>query len=189
MAVIKLMQNTRRWRIFVAVVLLLGAGWTWLSRVPALGADVGQIPSPRVGFPAPDFALATLRGEQTTLAAQRGNVVVVNLWASWCAPCRAEMPAIQQVYLAYYDHGLRVLAVNSTIQDSEENARAFTQELGLTFPVLLDRDGAVTRRYLVRALPSTFIVDRRGVVRSVIFGGASMAALQSAVEPLLKDAP
>lgn len=169
-------------------VLLLGLGWTWLSWVPDSGS-ADRFPSPRTGFPAPDFALDSLRGEQTSLAALRGDVVVVNVWASWCGPCRAEMPAIQQLYAADYDRGLRVLAVNSTVQDREADARAFAQELGVTFPVLLDRDGAVTRRYLVRALPATFVVDRRGVIRAVIVGGASRAALQSAVEPLLNESP
>jgi cytochrome c biogenesis protein CcmG/thiol:disulfide interchange protein DsbE len=186
---IRFMHNVRRWRIFISVVLLLGAGWTWFSRVPASVADLGQIPSPRQGFPAPDFMLATLSAAPTSLAAERGNVVIVNLWASWCGPCRAEMPAIQQLYMADYDRGLRVLAVNSTVQDNEDDARAFVRELGLTFPILLDRDGAVTRRYLVRALPTTFIVDRHGIIRSTVFGGASIADLQSAVKPLLKETP
>jgi cytochrome c biogenesis protein CcmG, thiol:disulfide interchange protein DsbE len=169
-------------------VLLLGLGWTWLSRVPEAG-NADRLPSPRTGFPAPDFVAESSRGERISLAAQRGDVVVVNLWASWCGPCRTEMPVIQQLYEADFDRGLRVLAVNSTVQDREADARGFAQELGLTFPVLLDRDGAVTRRYLVRALPSTFVIDRHGVIRAVIVGGASRAALQSAVEPLLNEAP
>jgi len=185
-----LLHDSRRWWAFTLAILLLGAGWTWLSRVPASVATVGQIPSPREGFPAPDFTLDTLGGESATLSAYRGKVVIVNLWASWCGPCRAEMPAIQKVYAANRERGLEVLAVNGTFQDSESGAQAFAQELGLTFPILLDRDGAVSKRYLLRALPSTFFVDRKGVIRSVVFGGpVTEAVVQTKIEALLQETP
>ena len=185
-----LLQDSKRWWTFTLAILLLGAGWTWFSRLPASIATAGQVPSPREGFPAPDFTLDTLNGESATLSAYRGKVVIVNLWASWCGPCRAEMPAIQKVYAANRQRGLEVLAVNSTFQDSQVDAQAFAQQLGLTFPILLDRDGAVSRRYLLRALPSTFFVDRKGVIRSVVFGGPmTEAVVQTKIEALLQEAP
>ncbi|HLF01807.1 MAG TPA: TlpA disulfide reductase family protein [Anaerolineales bacterium] len=175
------------WWFFTATILTLAAAWTWLSRVPE-ASGVERIPSPREGFPAPDFTMTTLEGEAVTLSAQRGKVVVVNLWASWCEPCRAEMPTIQKLYNANRERGLEVLAVNSTIQDSEVGARSFVAEMGLTFPILLDTDGSVSRRYLLRALPSTFIVDREGIIRAVIIGGpVSEALLQSKIEELLTE--
>src|SRR5262245_11602684 len=187
---IRLLNDTRRWWLLSLAILLLGKGWTWASRVPVSVADVGQIPSPHVGFPAPDFTLETLDGSTTSLAGPHGKVVIVNLWASWCGPCRAEMPAIQRLYDAQRDQGLTVLAVHGTFQDSEASARAFAQELGLTFPIVLDRDGEVSRRYQLHALPSTFIVDRKGIIRDVIFGGPlSEATLQSKVDALLEEAP
>jgi peroxiredoxin len=167
-----------------------GAAWIWLSRVPASAAGAGQIASPRAGFPAPDFTLETPEGEALSLADFRGQVVVVNLWASWCLPCRAEMPALEGVYAENRARGLAVLAVNSTHQDRADAAVAFAEDLGLTFPILLDPQGAVSRRYLLRALPTTFFVDRRGVIRSVIVGGPmSPATLQSQVESLLAEPP
>ena len=185
-----LLRDPRRWWGFALALLFVGGGWTWFSRVPASIGSVGQIPSPREGFPAPDFTLNTLAGGPATLSALRGQVVIVNLWASWCGPCRAEMPAIQKVYAANRARGLTVLAVNSTIQDSVPDARAFAQNLGLTFPILLDSDGAVGRRYLLRALPSTFFVDRQGVIRTVVFGGPmSVATIQTKIEALLLEAP
>jgi cytochrome c biogenesis protein CcmG, thiol:disulfide interchange protein DsbE len=187
---IRILHDTRRWWWLSLAILLLGMGWTWATRVPPSFTNVGQIPSPHVGFPAPDFTLETLDDSTTSLAGQRGKVVIVNLWASWCGPCRAELPAIQRLYNTQRDQGLTILAVDGTFQDSEASARAFVQDLSLTFPILLDRDGEVSRRYQLRALPSTFIVDRKGIIRDVIFGGPlSEATLQSKVDALLAEAP
>ena len=193
MATAALLQDARRWTVLTLVVLILGAGWTFLSRVPPAVTTGGAPPanaSPREGFSAPDFTLDLLGGGQVTLSELRGKVVVVNLWASWCPPCRAEMPAIEKVYRANKDRGLEVLAVNSTFQDSEADAAAFVQDFGLTFPIPLDRMGAVSNRYLLRALPSTYFIDRRGVIRTVVIGGPmSEAVIQSKVEDLLEEAP
>lgn len=116
--------------------------------------------------------------------------MVVNLWTSWCPPCRAEMPAIENVYQANKERGLEVLAVNSTYQDSETSAAAFVQELGLTFPILLDRDGSVSNRYQLRALPTTYFIDRQGTIRSVVPGGPmSESLIQSKIADLLAEAP
>ncbi len=187
-----LLQDSRRWWTFTAIILLSGASWTWLSRIPDSAAPNGadRIASPREGFPAPGFTLPTLSGGLTTLTEHQGKVVLVNLWASWCGPCRAEMPAIQKLYEANRERGLEVLAVNSTFQDNEDDARSFVQNLNLTLPVLLDKDGSVSHRYLLRALPSTFIIDRKGIIRAVIVGGpVSEAVLQTKIEPLLNEAP
>lgn len=175
----------------MAVVLGLGVLWTLLSRVPAAAPTGGAPPpSPREGFSAPNFTLDLLGGEQVTLADLRGKVVMVNLWASWCPPCRAEMPAIESVYRAYRDRGLEVLAVNTTYQDSEAEAAAFVQEFGLTFPVPLDYTGDVSTRYRLRGLPSTYFVDRQGVIRAVVIGGPmAEATIQSMVEELLNETP
>lgn len=184
-----LLQDTRQWRLLLAALFVAGVAWIWLSRVPEATGQT-QMPSPRAGFPAPEVRLAALTGEQVSLADWRGQVVILNVWASWCVPCRAEMPAFERVYAQHRAQGLTILAVNSTVQDVEANARAFAQEFGLTFPVLLDAEGVVTRRYLVRALPSTFFIDRQGVIRSVVIGGPlSEAALVAQVEELLGEEP
>jgi peroxiredoxin len=176
-----------RWFPVMGATLALGLAWIWASAVPAAATTGGLIPSPREGFLAPDFTLELLGGGDVTLSELRGKGVVINLWASWCPPCRAEMPAIQRVYEKTRERGLEVLAVNTTFQDSEPAAADFIQELGLTFPVPLDRSGTVSRQYQLRALPSTFFVDREGIIRKVIIGGPmSEATIQTAVEEILE---
>ena len=180
----------RRWATVITVVLILSVSWTFLSRVPASATTNGDLPaSPREGFPAPDLTLDQLGGGQITLSQLRGKVVMVNLWASWCAPCRIEMPAIEKVYRAYKDKGLAVLGVNSTFQDSEADALAFVQEMNLTFPILLDYTGSVSHRYQLRALPSTYFVDRQGVIRVAVFGAMNDALIESKVAELIKEIP
>ncbi len=182
------LSDRLRWSGLMLVVLVLGAGWTWASSVPASGTTAGRVPSPREGFSAPDFTLDLLQGGQVTLSELRGKVVVVNLWATWCPPCRAEMPAFQEVYEEGRDRGLVILAVNTTYQDSLAEVANFVGEYGLTFPVALDRDGNVASLYQLRALPSTFFVDREGVIQEVVIGGPiSPSTIKSTVEALLGE--
>jgi peroxiredoxin len=182
------MKNRNRWMGVITITLIIGLAWIQISAVPAAATTGGAIPSPREGFAAPDFTLGTMNGDEVTLSNLRGQAVVINIWASWCPPCRAEMPAIQAVYEKNRDRGLEVLAVNTTYQDSERDAQAFVQEYGLTFPVPMDRDGSVSRQYQLRALPSTFFVDRNGIIRKVVLGGPmSETTIQTAVEEILEE--
>jgi peroxiredoxin len=188
--VMGLLQDSRRWTAVMLTTLVLGLAWISLSATSLAATTSGLVPSPREGFPAPDFTLDTLDGGQMTLSDLRGQVVMINLWTSWCPPCRAEMPAIDNIYQTNKDKGLEVLAVNSTFQDSESAAASFAQEFGLTFPILLDRDGSVSRRYQLQALPTTYFVDRQGLIRSVVPGGPmSETLIQSKIADLLAEAP
>jgi peroxiredoxin len=157
-----------------------------VSRAPAEEALARsqRPPSPQAGFSAPDFTLETPDSGTVNLADLRGQVVLINFWATWCPPCRAEMPAIQQVYERYREQGFTVLAVN--MQEGDTQVAAFVNEMGLTFPILMDRDGSVSNRYQVKALPSTFVVDRQGVIQNVTLGGPMAAAfIESQVTGLL----
>ena len=102
-----LAKDPIRWGAIVAGVVVLSVVWIGISQVPASATTSGSIPSPREGFAAPDFTLETLEGEQIRLSDLRGKAVVVNLWASWCPPCRAEMPALQAAYEADHERGSR----------------------------------------------------------------------------------
>jgi cytochrome c biogenesis protein CcmG, thiol:disulfide interchange protein DsbE len=184
-----LLQDRRRWAFVMLVVLLVGSGWMLASRLPGnTTTDGAPPPSPREGFSAPDFTLNLLDGRQVTLSELRGKVVMVNFWATWCPPCKAEMPAIESVYRAFKDLGLEVLAVNTTNQDREADVLTFVQDLELSFPIPLDRTGAVSAAYSLRGLPSTYFIDADGVIREVVVGGPmSEALIQSKVEDLLKE--
>ena len=185
-----LVRDPIRWSATVLGVVGLGAIWIAVSQVPASATTGGAIPSPREGFLAPDFTLETLQGETVTLSDLRGKAVVVNLWASWCPPCRAEMPALQAAYEADRDRGLEILAVDMTYQDTEQDALRFIEEFGLTFPIALDRDGTVARQYLLRALPSTFFVGPDGVITKVVIGGPmSEATIRTNVRDMLDRLP
>jgi len=185
-----LLQNPVRWSLVVIGAAIVGGLWIWASAVPADATTGGLIPSPREGFLAPDFTLDSLSGDPISLSDMRGKAVVLNLWASWCPPCRAEMPAIQRVYQENHERGLEVLAVNMTAQDNLAAVEKFVQEFKLTFPILLDTSGEVGNTYLMRALPTTFFIDQEGVIQRVIVGGPmSEVTLQSTVEQLLEDIP
>ncbi len=174
------------WRGLMALLLALGVAWIALSRVPveAVSARSDRAPSPQTGFAAPDFTLETLNGQTVSLSGLRGQAVLINFWATWCPPCRAEMPAIQQVYDRYHDQGFTVLAVN--LQESDAQVAAFAEQFGLTFPILMDRSGSVFARYRVRALPSTFFVDKEGIIQNVTVGGPMAEAfIESQVADLI----
>ncbi len=180
--------ETRRFTALMAALIVLGGGWIVASRDFTTRSAFTTSAAPQVGFAAPDFDLEALGGGRLKLADLRGKVVVVNLWASWCAPCRAEMPAIDHVYQQYKSRGLEVVAINTTFQDSEADARSFLAGLGVTFPVALDRDGAVSKRYYLQAMPSTFFVARDGTIGDMVFGGPMTEALiMSKVEKLLDE--
>jgi len=114
---------------------------------------------------APDFALRTVEGPNLRLKEQRGQVVLVNFWATWCGPCRVEMPHLNRLYEKYRTSGFQLLGVN--IDEDPRQAAGLASKLGLRFPVLFDTDKKVSRLYDVSAMPSTVLVDRDGKVRFI----------------------
>ncbi len=180
------MQLIRRRALYI-FILVAGLAWIFASADRSGASTAGQIPAPRQGFLAPDFTLQTTTGESIRLSDLRGQAVLVNLWATWCPPCRAEMPAIQKMYAEYKGQGFTVLAVDMTYQDDPAAVAPFVQEYGLTFPVLLEPSGATARLYELRSLPSSFFIDRQGVIQEVVIGGPmAEALLRTRIEALLK---
>lgn len=178
------------WKIIHLILLLAGAMWIWLSRVSPQDALAGESVAPRVGFRAPEFELSTPEGSRISLSELRGQAVIINLWASWCPPCREEMPALQKVYETYHEQGLEILAVNATNQDDVQAAIDFATRLGLTFPILLDSDGSVARLYQLQSLPTTYFIGRDGSIQEVVVGGPmAEALLRIRIQRLLGETP
>lgn len=159
--------------------------WIVIS-AQAQGSADHSLPAPRPGFPAPHFNLVSLTGQEVKLSDFLGRPVMVNFWASWCPPCRAEMPTFQKIYAEYESFGFVILAVNS--QESRTEALSFTQSETLSFPILLDEDGAVSHLYRALSLPATFFIRKDGFISDVVYGGPiSEAYLRIQVEKLLKE--
>ena len=125
-------------------------------------------PGPRVGKPAPDFQFQTSDGQSSSLSNLRGKPVLINFWATRCAPCVYEMPLLQEIHDEWSEKGLVLLAVN--IGESSSQVNEFMQALGLTFPAALDSDGDIAQKYNLIGIPSSFFVDKDGVIQAMRIG-------------------
>ena len=170
--------------------------WRWLipfSVIPVLALlaygfrlNPRDIPSPLVGRPAAAFALTTFDGAPLSLEAQRGKVVVVNFWASWCYPaCYEEAPVLERNWRAYRDRDVVVIGVN--IQDRVEAAQKFVRDFNLTFPNVRDTTGKVSVDYGVYGVPETYFIDRRGRIRGKHVGAVTDAVFRTQVDRLLGE--
>lgn len=123
------------------------------------------------GKPAPDFELKTLDGKTARLSDYKGKKVILNFWATWCPPCQAEMPHMQKFYENNKDKGIEILAVNLTSMDKGiEDINAFKEEFGLTFPIPLDEEGNIGEQYQAFTIPTSYIVDSKGIIRKKVVG-------------------
>jgi len=157
-------DSAQRWA--ARVFLLLACALLTTGCLAASGADAAPQDGVKVGIQvgqrAPDFELEDLNGQEVKLSDYRGQVVLINFWATWCGYCRTEFPVIQAAYESNHEKGFVVLALN--VQDREQSVRAYAQELGLTFPVLLDPLGRASGSYRARGLPTSYFVDQEGII-------------------------
>jgi cytochrome c biogenesis protein CcmG/thiol:disulfide interchange protein DsbE len=151
--------------------------WPWARPIPATtgGPIATPAPAPVAGAPAPDFTLNDLSGQPVKLSSLKGQVVLINFWATWCGPCKEEMPAIQQAYDARKGQGFSVLAVN--LNEPAGDVQGYVSNLKLNFPVLLDAGDSVSNLYRVRGYPTSFFIDRSGTVAIEHVGMMSDAQL------------
>lgn len=181
----------------VATVFTLGIFWGFQSRgnqgeaIPETREEVKQAADrleearPQVGYLAPDFTLTDLEGKTVRLSDLRGQPVYLNFWATWCPPCREEMPDIQQVFTEKGQQ-VRFLAVNLTgTEKSVQGVREFLSAGGYTFPVLLDEDNAVAEQYQVRAIPTSIFIDAAGVITYRYSGAMNKEKLEAALDKVM----
>ncbi len=145
-----------------------GLRYAWLGGLVTLLALSSLAASDLAGQIAPDFALKSASGKNLRLSEHRGDVVMINFWATWCGPCRQEMPLLNDLYTRYQRVGFNLLGVN--IDDDSDRAMKMVEDLGVTFPVLFDERKEVSRLYQVEAMPVTVLVDREGVIRHIHHG-------------------
>lgn len=129
--------------------------------------------TPVKGNPAPDFQLPNLDGQIISLSSLRGSPVLLNFWATWCGPCREEMPYLQQIHEEWSDRGLVVLAINltySSFSESPATVKSYLQSNNLSLPVLLDTRQEVGRQYNIRNIPTTLFIDKNGIIQGVKIG-------------------
>ncbi len=169
------------WIYWIAGAIIVGIV-LWQVFRPQGGAQASG-PAALQGQEAPSFSVPDLNGSSSALDAYRGRVVVMNLWASWCPPCRAEMPDLQRLYAAYKTRDVIVLGVDQG--ESAQRVNAFAQSLGIHYPILLDQQQQYGRVYAALGLPTTIVVNPQGVVVRGFDGPLSYAQMVAAVTPLL----
>ncbi len=168
----------KRWTM-TAHLAVLAVLVLWLLLKPSGEAYTTLV----VGQPAPDFDLEAVDGTRVRLADLKGKPLVLNFWASWCTPCRKEMPDFQAVYDQYKDEGLQVYGIN--VGESRVAVTSFMESLGVRFPSLLDLDEEAQRAYKILPLPATFFIDRNGTIRAIYQYQMSRAQMEAEVQRLL----
>jgi cytochrome c biogenesis protein CcmG/thiol:disulfide interchange protein DsbE len=156
--------------------------WALLNQSPV----TGKSGSTRLDKPAPEFTLPLFEGGELTLSEQSGRPVVINFWASWCAPCRVEARRLEEAWRSYRDRN--VLLVGIQTQDTEADGRAYLSEFGVTYPNVIDGDGKVSVDYGVIGLPVTFFVDRDGIVVHRWVGAIDEARLTGWIDEMVSGA-
>lgn len=161
------------------------------SGLPERAQYTGQITAdglsiaPELDAIAPAFELSSTQAKTISLSQLRGTPVVVNFWATWCEPCKVEMPALEAVYNAYKDQGLHILAIN--LGESRESASAWARDMKLTFDILLDSTQAISALYQLRGQPSTYVIAPSGIITHIYYGPTSESALKQALAPYFSN--
>ncbi len=170
-------SNENLWFVIGGMLLLFVGGILIGQRLQNSPTDTSRIPQ---------LTGTTLDNRQISLSSLRGQVVMLNFWATWCPPCRGEMPTIQSAYETYHNRGFTVLAINAS--ESSEAVRAFVNRMGLTFPVVLDPQSLIQRQFLVDSFPTSLFIDPSGVLYASHGGALTPDQLASTIEQGLAHA-
>jgi len=153
--------------------------------LPQPAVDLSIPAEPRIGFRAPDFSLQTLDGQPFQLSQLLGKPVVINYWTTWCIPCKQELPILEKLHREYQQKGIVFISINAIDQDSVDKVQVMVNELGMSFPVLLDQNRVFADVYQAIFFPTTFIVDSNGVIRHVSLGDNTEEELRTSLDNLL----
>jgi len=167
----------------VAVGLVLLLRMNNNKAISSSSTDFSVVPV-EVDFAAPELDLRSLEGEPVSLMDYRGSVILVNLWATWCPPCREEMPTLQAFYEKHKDEGFILVGLNQ--EETRAAVAPFVREFGLTFPIWLDEDYLAQREFNTISLPSSYVIDREGRVRLMWIGGISKSNLEKFVAAVIE---
>jgi cytochrome c biogenesis protein CcmG/thiol:disulfide interchange protein DsbE len=149
-----------RWSSLAVVIVV--AGCTSSDKPDAGGAADGRV---EVGAPAPSYSAVALNGDSVSLAGQKGKVVLLNVWATWCHPCRDEIPELRALHDRFQARGLEVVGVSVDAGGTEDGIRAFMKDFKMTYPVWHDPDERISARFLTFGVPTTYLIDREGILR------------------------
>jgi peroxiredoxin len=174
--------QTRSLILIIGGLLILVAAVVTLARRPA--EPTTRLYPPKIGQPMPDLALTSLSGEQVRLSDFAGQPVLINAWATWCPPCRAEMPLLNEYYLQHKEDGFVILAVNAG--ETQSLVAEFISQTGFNFPVLLDPDSESLSRMGVFSFPTSILVGKDGTVKKVHVGIITPETMQNEIAPLLE---
>jgi peroxiredoxin len=168
------MTRKQQWYLVGGIVAFISAGVTAATFL--VGDHLMRV---QVGSAAPDFAANTLDASPTTrtLADYQGRVILLNVWATWCEPCKEEMPSMERLHREYSDRGLSVVAVSIDFPGSEKRIRDFEAEYGITFDILYDPEGNIQKSYQTVGVPETFIIDRKGMLVRKVWRAQDWASL------------
>ncbi len=189
----KLNSTTRQYSSrFIYAMIMIGVGFIFLGIVLFISLISSQA-SPQeytaipveVNYPAPDLRLNDLRGKPVSVKDYLGKVTLVNMWATWCPPCKAEMPTLEAFYKKYKDDGFIIVGINDG--EAPHVVASFVQDFGLTFPIWLDQQYLSEKAFKTINLPSSFVIDRNGTIRLMWIGAISKKALENYVSPIVKE--
>lgn len=172
------------WWLAALIIAAAGGFWVWSSRIPDLTLDQMREPLPVVDHPAPAFSTTLLDGTPVTLDSFAGQGVVLNFWATWCGPCRREMPALQRA-AGRYAGKVTILGINEA--EDPKVIAPFLKEFGISFPIALDPDQAIgADLYNITGLPTTYFVDGDGIIRRVWMGEMNSVTLEEGIAEILQ---
>ncbi len=179
------MEKVKRNLTVAAVIFVLAAIAVYQNFAAADQAALSKEEAPKVDFLAPSFEAKASDGHVYKVGGARDKALFINFWASWCGPCEVEAPHLQENYEKYKDR-LDLYAVNATTLDKMNEAEAFAKRFGFTFPIIYDKDGSIVKLYQVYGYPTSFLVDKNGIIRDAIYGIVSPAELERKIKRLLQ---